>query len=518
MLRKYATLFISLIFMVSSLSNIKAKTLELQKTITGRGLSPKSVVYAGKGLFFAQNMMYNHNISVYNRQFERIKIINDAVDLSKYGFKGYEGTFMGAPVECAFSQNGLYAWVSNYQMYGKGFNNAGEDNCPTRDDYDHSFLYKINTQTLTIEDVIEVGAVPKYVAVTPDSRYVLVSNWCSGDVTIVDTRLGKAVKTVSVGAHPRGIVVDNASQKAYVAVMGSSKISVINLKNFSASSLTNVGSTPRHLCISPDNNFLYVTLNSEGKVAKVDLRTGKIIDKVRTGNAPRSMAMLGNGMYLYVVNYFSNTLSKVRAADMKVVEKVSTGDKPIGVTTDTEAQTVWVACYSGSIMVFQDTELKAGTPANVEKPEKVEKPHDLADIPDNYRTKAPVTIPESTANTVAETLRIKPNPTSKSRDNVNTVATTPKIETKPRQTAPVAVANTTPNKGFYIIVGSCTSPTKAEEMLNEWKAHGIPKAQIVAANDHFRIAAHYFKTKNDADKALVKVQKKFKSDAWILEH
>ena len=274
--------------------------------------------------------MYNHNISVFNRRFERIKVINDGVELSKFGFTEYKGKQQGAPVECAFSHDGLYAWVSNYQMYGKGFNRAGEDNCPTSDAYDKSFVYKINTQTLAIEQVVEAGAVPKYVAATPDSRLVLVSNWCSGDVTVIDANVGNTLKSVYLGAHPRGMVVDSRSEKAYVAVMGSSHIGVIDLADYSVSWIKNIGSGPRHLCISPDDKFLYATLNQDGKVAKIDLNTRKVTAKVTTGNAPRSMAMMGNGAYLYVVNYFSNTLSKIRSADMKVVENVSTSSHPIG--------------------------------------------------------------------------------------------------------------------------------------------------------------------------------------------
>ena len=32
---------------------------------------------------------------------------------------------------------------------------------------------------MAVDQVIQVGLVPKYVATTPDGRYVLVSNWCS---------------------------------------------------------------------------------------------------------------------------------------------------------------------------------------------------------------------------------------------------------------------------------------------------------------------------------------------------
>jgi hypothetical protein len=55
-----------------------------------------------------------------------------------------------------------------------------------------------------------------------------------------------------------------------------------------------------------------------------------------------------------VVNYDSNTVSKVRTSDMKVIQVVNTNAPPIGITYDAPSKTVWVCCYSGSIMVFDD--------------------------------------------------------------------------------------------------------------------------------------------------------------------
>jgi YVTN family beta-propeller protein len=66
------------------------------------------------------------------------------------------------------------------------------------------------------------------------------------------------------------------------------------------------------------------------------------------------MAMAPDGKSLYVVNYGSNTMSKVRTSDMKVIQVVNTNAAPIGITYDAPTKSVWVCCYSGSIMVFDD--------------------------------------------------------------------------------------------------------------------------------------------------------------------
>ncbi|MEJ1935264.1 peptidoglycan-binding protein, partial [Nostoc sp. NIES-2111] len=327
-----------------------SQKMRLIKTISGQ-ISPKSVVYSGNGLFFAQNMMYNHTITVYNRDYELVKVIPDAVDLSKYGHSKYKGKYRGSPVEASFSHNGKYAWVSNYQMYGTGFNNPGDDKCNPSQNTDKSFLYRVDTETLEIDRVIPVGSVPKFVATSGDGNLVLVSNWCSWDLSVVDTNENREIKRIPLGRYPRGIAVDAASENAYVAVMGSYDIAKVNLKDFSVDWLKNIGRSPRHLNLDPSGKYLYTSLNGEGKIAKISLSEGRVVKKITSGDAPRSMVLSADGEVLYVVNYGEDTVSKIRTIDMKILQKVKVEPNPIGITYDPKTREVWVACYSGNIMV-----------------------------------------------------------------------------------------------------------------------------------------------------------------------
>jgi YVTN family beta-propeller protein len=336
---------------ISNPSN--SQKLTLLKVIEG-DISPKSIVHSGNGLFFAQNMMYRHSITVYNRTFQLVKTIKDRVKLTDFGHSNHPGFFQGSPVEAAFSHQGRYAWVSNYEMSGAGFNNPGQDICNPKGNYDPSFVYRVDTQSLQIDRAIKVGSVPKYTAVSPDDRYLLVTNWCSWDLSIIDTQTSQEVQRLSLGAYPRGIAIDSKSQKAYIAIMGSLDLVVLNLQDLSLGRLSGMGNAPRHVQISPDDQYLYVSFNGEAQVGKIDLNTGKVLKKISTGKAPRSMVLSADGEFLYVVNYDSQSFSKVRAADMAIVETVRVAADPIGITYDAETRQVWVACYSGSIWVFQD--------------------------------------------------------------------------------------------------------------------------------------------------------------------
>jgi YVTN family beta-propeller protein len=238
-------------------------------------------------------------------------------------------------------------------MYGKGFNKEGHDTCSPASGYDTSFLSRINLEDKAIDAVYPVGSVPKVVKITPDNKYILVSNWCSYTVTVISVETQKTVKSIKIGRYPRGISITGDSKYAYVAEMGGNRIHRINLGDFTVSYIP-IGSNPRAIELSPDNTKLYATLNISGKVIAWDLVTNKAIKSVATGKSARSLAISADGSALYVVNFRSGTLSKVRTEDMKVLQTVKVCSEPIGVTYDALTAKTWVACYGGSIKVFAD--------------------------------------------------------------------------------------------------------------------------------------------------------------------
>ena len=273
--------------------------------LTG-AMTPKSVVASPTGHVFAQNMMYSHSVTALTPDGAIEKTISDAVKLSDFGVKGHPGTSKGAPVEMAFSPDGKTAWVSNYAMYGAGFSPEGADACTGPEGISDSYLYKIDTDSLEIKDVVRVGAVPKYVAATHDGSKVLVTNWCSMDLDVVDTAKGEVVTTIPIdGKHPRGIAITPDDKVAFVAVMGSDKTVRVDLESGKVSDFAATGDGPRHLLVSPDGSKLYISNNGAGTVSEVDATTGKTLREVQVGSEPRSMAISPDGGAIYVGNYGS---------------------------------------------------------------------------------------------------------------------------------------------------------------------------------------------------------------------
>jgi DNA-binding beta-propeller fold protein YncE len=335
----------------------RSDTLRLRRlAVISGSISPKSVVATQTGLVFAQNMMYRHTMTVYNRRGQLVKTISDRVILSRYGFAAYPRAVNGAPVEAAVAPDGKHVYVSQYSMYGPGFGHPGWDTGWVNDVIDRSFVYEVSTATLRITRIIHVGPVPKAVGVSPDGKWLLVGNWTHRDLSLVSLRTGREVKRIVIGGNPRGIAFAPNSSVVYLTAESGQKLLEYSFSTGRLRTLISLlPGEPRHLVIDPTGHYLYASLNKGGQVVKIDIGLRRVVDRVTTGTNPRTIALAPDGRSLYVVNYESRTVAKVRTKDMLVIQRLTTaGVHPVGLTYEIATRTVWVSCYRGTIERFAD--------------------------------------------------------------------------------------------------------------------------------------------------------------------
>lgn len=68
-------------------------------------------------------------------------------------------------------------------------------------------VYKIDLTTMAVVKEIKAGQGPHGVVVSPDGKFVYVTNLVSGDVSIIDTVTDQEIKRIKVGQDPNGISV-----------------------------------------------------------------------------------------------------------------------------------------------------------------------------------------------------------------------------------------------------------------------------------------------------------------------
>ncbi|MBL7743869.1 MAG: YncE family protein [Chitinophagaceae bacterium] len=209
--------------------------------------------------------------------------------------------------------------------------------------------------------LITTGKTPKIISRTADNKYLLVSNWHSYNVSILEMNeneypYAKVIGTVPVSSIPRGIAVDDKAHRSFVAIMGGATITVINNTAWMKETDINVESNPRHI-VMDTSGHLFVSYNKLAKVACIDAETGKTLFTAPTHAQPRTIILSKNHKFLFVTCYSSDYVEvfKINDTNFQQVASLPCKGHPVGVDVfeDNDKLEAWVCSYSnGSISVF----------------------------------------------------------------------------------------------------------------------------------------------------------------------
>jgi hypothetical protein len=208
--------------------------------------------------------------------------------------------------------------------------------------------------------LIKTGKTPKVISRTADNKYLLVSNWHSYNVSVLEMNkdlypFARVISTVPVSAIPRGIVVDDRNNRSFVAIMGGASLAVINNSVWMKEADMAVASNPRHLVMDTSGR-LFVSYNRLAKVACIDADTGETLFTTSTHAQPRTIILSKNHKFLFTTCYNSDFVDVFKINDDNFEKVISLPCKghPVGVDIFENDETLeaWVCSYSGSISVF----------------------------------------------------------------------------------------------------------------------------------------------------------------------
>jgi YVTN family beta-propeller protein len=273
-------------------------------------------------------------------------------------------SFEEKPVEACFSNNDDILWVSLHNAHGVVPIHLKQLKQKVSADFLRKKIYIKDKINETIDSAfvpfIKTGKTPKVIAKTADSKYVLVSNWHSNNVSVIATNdsipYGKVIATIPVSAIPRGIVVDDVNQKSYIAIMGGKTISVVNNNTWKIEKELKVASTPRHI-VMDNQQRIFVSYNSLGKIACINPSTGETLFSAKTNAQPRTIMLSKNQQFLFVTCYSGNTVDvfKINNNSFTQLYSLECKGKPVGVDIyeDDAKLEAWVCNYvGGNIKVF----------------------------------------------------------------------------------------------------------------------------------------------------------------------
>lgn len=344
-----------------------------KKEILSAAPGTKSVLFNGKGSrLYAMNL---EGMSIYEFDQATRKVMHEFKFAPTRG-TGWDYTkekaipsYEEKPVEACLSHDDKWLWVSLHNAEGIVPIRVDDPLAnKTTDTVAGTRRKKIRLlgpgkalQDSFYVPLIATGKTPKVIARTADSKHLLVSNWHSYNVSVLETDennypYARNIATVPVSAIPRGIAVDDLQQRSYVAIMGGASLAVIDHKTWRQDTILPVASNPRHV-VMDTSGHLFVSYNRLAKVACLDAATGKTLFSIATHAQPRTIMLSKNHRFLFVTCYSSDYVEVLKITDkgFENIASLPCKGHPVGVDIfeDTDKLEAWVCSYTnGSIHVY----------------------------------------------------------------------------------------------------------------------------------------------------------------------
>jgi len=263
-----------------------------------------------------------------------------------------------------------------------------------------------------IGDKVGLGDLPLNIAVSPDKKYVAVTNNGQSiqSIMLIDVATQKLTDSIAVPASwlglafstdgrklyasggnenvirsyeinkdkltmadsivlgkqwpneisPAGMCVDE--KHLYVVTKEDSSLYIINTASRSQFSTLKLSAEAYTCVLSKDGKCLYVSLWGGAKVMVYDTRKTIMIDSIMVGSNPNDMAVTSDGKYLFVANSNDNSVSVISTEKRKVIETLNAAlyaGSPEGSTTNSvglsaDSKTLYVANADNNCLAVFD--------------------------------------------------------------------------------------------------------------------------------------------------------------------
>lgn len=204
-----------------------------------------------------------------------------------------------------------------------------------------------NNWTLTPAGTqIPIGDRPMGAALSPDGRYLVVSNNGEGSQSLALVHAASRavlqhVRYKSPEALHVGVAWTPDGRRVFASAGGNNKIRTYELRG----GLLREGAPivlgersarvyPLGLAVTPDGRTLLVAQNLLGRVAAIDLATGQRRAEAAVGALPYAVAVTATGDKIYVSNWGGQSLTVLRASDLGSLATIPVGLHPTALAID----------------------------------------------------------------------------------------------------------------------------------------------------------------------------------------
>ncbi len=139
---------------------------------------------------------------------------------------------------------------------------------------------------------ISTGAGAEGIAVTPDDRFVIVTNREAGTVSVIDAASDEVIHSIEVGGFPIRVEVTPDGRRALISQATTQSLLEINIEGWTLGRKLPVGQMPVGIEIRADGKVAYVANTQDDMLTVVDLDSFDVLSTITGGDEPDGMAWI----------------------------------------------------------------------------------------------------------------------------------------------------------------------------------------------------------------------------------
>ncbi len=143
------------------------------------------------------------------------------------------------------------------------------------------------------------------IALTGNQRYAVTANTFSGSVSVVDIAAKTVAAEVPVGESPRALVVAPDQRWMAVTAWAAGTVSLIDLTTYALIDTIYVGLWPWGA--ATDGVTLYIALQGQDEIAEIDVASRRVLRRLPVPDMPAGLALWGE--FLYITHFNSGALT-----------------------------------------------------------------------------------------------------------------------------------------------------------------------------------------------------------------
>jgi PQQ-dependent catabolism-associated beta-propeller protein len=221
----------------------------------------------------------------------------------------------------------------------------------------------LDSNTLAVKKVINVGTRPRGIAITPDHREIFV---CIGDddrMDVIDTKTLTVSRSVANVLDPELVAIDPVGKRVYAANEEESQVTVIDRASGKIVGTVGVGAEPEGLSVSPDLATVVNTSELTSMAHFINTKTLTIEDNVLVDQRPREAQYTHDGKQVWVSAEVGGTVSVIDAQKRAIIKKIEFDIpgvqpeliQPVGIVFSKDGKLAFVALSHANRIAVVDT-------------------------------------------------------------------------------------------------------------------------------------------------------------------